>query len=203
MLLVLSGCSAPEEPGIPLYLALQRGDINQIERHLAWGTDVNAPLADGQRALQIAADTGNIVAVRKLLGQGARIDAEDAQGRTPLFAALHAGRVRIADLLLEEGAPLDASRLLLALARQGLSYRDVVAWLAGHGADLEQRDTDGDTPLLVAIRQGNHRLARHLVDNGASATVRTADGTSALALAEQLQRREIAQLLRRQGARLD
>ena len=198
--LLLAACGKPDRPTIPLYLAVQRDDIDQVERHMYWGSNMEALNADGQRPLHVAAARGNVVMVRKLLQHGVRVDAPDAAGHTALQLAILGGRTQVADELLAHGAKLDANALLLAAARQGSTDRDVVRYLVRHGADTETRDTDGDTPLLIAIRGGHLRLARHLVDNGADVNVHDAGGHSALRLALQLKEPEQAALLKRYGA---
>jgi ankyrin repeat protein len=148
----------------------------------------------------VAAATGRVIVVKLLLEHGAEVDARDQENRTALDQAVLAGRTQVADLLLRHGASLEADTLLLDAARAGTRDRDIVRWLGGHGADLEARGTDGDTPLLVAVRQNNHRLVRHLIDQGADVNVRDAAGTSALVLARELGHEEIAHWLRRSGA---
>ena len=198
--LLAGGCSEPDRPSVGLYLAVERGDLDQLDRHIYWGTDINAVLPNGQYPLHAAAEKGRIVMVRTLLKHGADINRRMADGATALDLAVLAGRTQVAELLLEQGAQLDASALLLKAAEMGLTDRDIVRFLITHGADTEQRNGDGDTPLLIAIRQDNHRLATHLVNQGADVNVKTADGTSALALARQLQVSELISLLQRQGA---
>lgn len=200
--LLLGACSKPDQPSIPLSLAIQRGDVDQLERHMYWGTDMETPDANGQRPLHIAAERGNVVIVRKLLDHGVQIDAPDAAGHTALQLAVLAGRTQAADLLLKRGARLDADALLLAAARAGTPDRDVVRYLVKHGADTETRGPDGDTPLLLAVCGRHLRLARHLVDAGADVNVRDAKGVSALALARRNGANELASMLERYGARI-
>lgn len=198
--LMLFACSEPDRPSISLYLALQRGDIDQLERHIHWGTDINEFDPDGRRPLHVAAENGRVIVVKLLLKHGAEVNAPDKANRTAIERAVLAGRTQIADLLLRQGAKLNVNTLLLDAARQGVQDRDVVRWLIAKGADIEFRGTDGDTALLAAIRLDNHRLVRHLIDQGANVNVQDAEGTSALALARELGFGEIARWLRRYGA---
>lgn len=198
--LLLSGCDEPDRPTIPLYLAVQRGDIDQLERHIHWGSDIQALDPDGLRPLHVAAAKGNVVMVRLLLKHGVAVDAKDATGRTALEIAILAGRTQVADVLLAAGAALDADALLLTAARQGNPDRDVVGYLVKHGANTEVRDDNGDTPLLLAIRGGHLRLARHLVDRGADVNVRDGSGHAAVVLARSLGQTEMVALLKRYGA---
>lgn len=199
-LALLSGCSAPDKPSIALYLAVQRGDLDQLERHIYWKTDINAELPNGQYPLQIAATKGRIVMVKTLLRHGAEINRQSADGETALDLAVLNARIKVAELLVKNGATMDASALLLKAARLGVTDRDSPRFLIEHGADTEFRDADGDNALLIAIRQDNHRLATHLVNQGTDVNATTSDGTSALALARALQASELASLLERQGA---
>jgi len=197
---LLTACSEPDRPSVALYLAVQRGDLDQLERHIHWGTDINEILPNGQHPLHTAADKGRIIMVKTLLEHGADIDRSTADGDSALDLAILSGRTQVAEVLLDQGARLDASALLLKAAATGVTDRDTVRFLTERGADLERRDTSGDTPLLIAIRQDNHRLAAHLVNRGADVNAQTADGRSALSLARQLQLPELISLLQRQGA---
>lgn len=197
---LLVGCSEPDKPSVALYLAVQRGDLDQLERHIHWGTDINTVLPNGQYPLHAAADKGRIIMVKTLLKHGADIERTTADGDSALDLAILSGRTQVAEVLLDQGAELDASALLLKAAATGVTDRDTVRFLTERGADLEQRDAAGDTPLLIAIRQDNHRLATHLVNKGADVNVKASDGRSALAIARQLQLPELISLLQRQGA---
>jgi len=147
-----------------------------------------------------AACDGDVVTVKLLLKNGADINAVNPAGRSALDDAILAGRIQVADLLLKHGARFDPDRLLLLAAKAGNTDRDVVDYLVGKGANTEVRDEKGDTPLLIAIRQGNHRLARHLVWQGADVNVVAADGRTALAIAEALNEPDLVKMLLQNGA---
>lgn len=198
--LLLGACGQVEKPSISLYLASQRGDIEQIERHIKWDSDINALDKDGDAPLHVAAQKGRIAISRLLLKHGADINLANASGHTPAYYAILSGRTRLADLLLKQGAVIDASKLLLEAAYRDVPDRDAVSYLVSHGANLETRDAQSDTALIIAIRRGNHRLARHLVAEGADVNVQDAKGKTAIQIAKQTGLRDIAQLLKRQGA---
>ena len=201
LLLLTSGCSEPNRPTVTLYLAVQRGDLDQLGRHIHWGSDINAMMPNGQFPLQTAAEKGRIIMVKELLKHGAEIDRRTAAGDSAIDLAVLNGRTQLAELLLARGAALDPSALLLKAAGAGVTDRDTIRFLIQQGADPEQRNADGDTALLIAIQQDNHRLASHLVNQGADVNVQTAEGVSALALAQQIRAPELISLLQRQGAR--
>jgi len=203
LMTIVTACSDPDQPSISLYLAVQRGDIDQIQRHIHWGADINEVDPDGYRPLHVAAAMGEIIIVKLLLKHGAEVNSPDNSGHTPIQVALLSGRTQLADLLLKHGATLDVSGLLLEVAHKGMTDRDVISWLILHGADTEQRDGQGDTALLIAVSQNNHRLARHLLNHNINVNVKNAAGLSALQIAEAQKGQDTAKLLRRYGATSD
>jgi ankyrin repeat protein len=195
-----AGCSKPDRPTVNLYLTMERGDLDQLKRHIAWGTDVLSPLPDGRTPLQIAAADGREVFVELLLKAGADPEARGADGHTALETALINGRIQVATLLAPRKKPIDANGLLLVLARNGTRDRYALAFVLQRGADLNARGPDGDSALLIAVRRNDRVFVRHLLDRGADPYVTDANGKSALAVAEELGHEDVARLLRRQGA---
>lgn len=197
---LLTGCSGPDEPTISLYTAVQRGNIDQIERHIHWGSNVDAPLPNGRYPLHEAARLGRTVMLKLLLKQGVQLDPHDRDNHTPLELAILNGRTRTAQVLIKAGAAFDPSRLLLESARAGITNRDVVRLLKQHGADLDTRDAQGNTPLLIAARHANHRLIHHLIEYGADVNARNQAGENALQLVRRQQLPEVEKFLLNNGA---
>ena len=197
---LVAGCGKPDQPTVNLYLAMQRGDLDQLKRHIAWGTDVLSPLPDGRTPLQIAAADGREVFVDLLLEHGADPQARGPNGHTALETALINGRIQVATLLAPPKKPIDANALLLELARNGTRDRYALSFVLQRGANLNGRGPDGDTALLIAVRRNDRVFVRHLLDRGADPFVTDANGKSALAVAEELGHEDVARLLRRQGA---
>jgi len=198
--LLLGGCGAPDKPSISLFTAIERGDIDQLERHIYWKSDVNAPLPGGSYPLHETARMGQLVMVTMLLEEGVSLDSTDSAGRTPLEIAMLNGRTQTAEVLIEAGAEFDPSRLLLLSAQQNVSDRDVVRFLRQKGADIDARDDDGRTPLLFAAGHGNHRLIHHLIEYGANVNARGPEGESALDLVRRQKLPEVERFLLRNGA---
>lgn len=200
MLLLIGGCGAPDQPSVSLYTAIERGDIDQLDRHLHWKTDVNTPLPGGSYPLHETARLGQLVMVKMLLDAGVELEVRDAAGRTPLEIAMLNGRTQTAKTLIDAGAEFDPSGLLLLCAQQNVTDRDVVRFLRQRGADLEARDEEGLTPLLIAARHGNHRLIHHLIEYGANVNTLGPDGESALELVRRQNLPEVERFLLRNGA---
>jgi cytohesin len=195
-----AGCSQPDPPTIPLYLALQRADLDQIERHILHGADLNAEDPDGRRPLHVAAAAGKLVVAQMLLKHGADIDAPDARGHSPLYVALLAGRTQVADMLIKRGASFRPDELLREAAMSGVSDRDVVDFLVSRGADINHRGPDGRTPLIIAIERDDRLMTKLLVSRGADVNRTDSAGRRPLAAAHSVGNANIIRLLRQNGA---
>lgn len=195
-----AACSQLEEPTVSWYLSVVRGDIEQVERHIHWDTDINAPFPSGRYPLHEAAAKGRIILLKILLDNGADTSVTDAAGRTPIELAILEGRTEAADVLGKAGATFDPSAMVLLIAQRGTEDRDVVKFLKRHGADMNATDEKGNTALMLAVIRNNHRLVHHLVEYGANVNAVNAAGETPLLLAEQVGATELIQFLQRNGA---
>lgn len=200
LLLALFGCSEPDKPTIGFYPAIQRGDIDQIERHIYWGTDINQAGPDGRMPLHVAAEAARWVVVEQLLDHGADINAQDQQGHTPLYDSLMFGRTQIAQLLIKRGAAFDASQMLHEVVANQVADRDVIELLVKQGADLNHQDKDGDSPLHLAVKRDYRVLTKLLIANGADVNVENAGGHTPLWYAIGHHNQEISRMLKKNGA---
>ncbi len=199
--LLVTACGPPPEPTINLYRAIHAGDLDQIKRHLHWGTDIDQAGADGDYPLHVAAKRGHVVVVEELLKHGAAADVKDANGRTPLQAALMAGKAQSARVLLRHGVKDDPQTLLLLLVEGGISDRDALGLLVAKGADVNAADEGGVRPLHRAVTSGQVLVVKRLIALGAEVNVTDARGRTPLAMANAGGRRDIAALLQSFGAR--
>jgi len=200
MVLTANGCTRPDPPTIPFYLALQRGDLNQIERHILYGVDLDATDPDGRRPLHVAAETGRWAVAEILLKSGADMDGTDRQGRTPVTVALLAGRTQVAVQLIKRGAAFHPDELLRQATLSGVSDRDVVDFLLKRGADIDHRDVDGKTPLILAIEGDDRVMTKLLVSRGADVNLADDGGRRPLTVANEVGNQAIIRLLRQSGA---
>ncbi|WP_312428609.1 ankyrin repeat domain-containing protein [Achromobacter sp.] len=85
------------------------------------GTDLDAPLADGDTPLNAAIRLGRRDLAQALLDAGASPDAEDGAGRGPAWIALETGQPAMLSLLAQHHARFDA-----AAAPSGQSFRSAL-----------------------------------------------------------------------------
>lgn len=129
----------------------------------------------GRTLLHGAAAAGSLPAVELLLDLGAEPDVIDAGGHTPLYCVANeckeAGSANVVRALIRAGARVNArdgvkhcTALHMAARRGNVEIAEV---LLECGADIEARDSLGDTPLRRSVNCGQTRVAALLLSRGA------------------------------------
>lgn len=155
-----------------LYWAACRQRVSTAQILLDRGANPNVVGANGS-PLRMAAGLGNFEIAGMLLDKGATIDSDLRMG-TPLNMAIKQRQFNMAEYLLSRGAnPNRASGNMDETPLMGaamLGNPDLVRSLIRYGADVNQEDVDGDTPIvyLTIGRSMNTQIAKELLLNGAS-----------------------------------
>lgn len=211
-----------------IHEAVRAGDIGKIQALLAANPEaVNAKAkSGGATPLHVAMLKGNIEVVKALLAAKPEINAIDSGHReTPLYAAAGSGRKEIVELLIGNGADVnakarDGSTALHTAARK--HHKEIVAILLANKADANAvENTGGLTPLHLAASvrptvfsyQGSLQAAKtemensfkEIVDlllaNNADINARSKNGRTPLQLAVDRKCENMAELLRKHGAK--
>jgi ankyrin repeat protein len=146
----------------------------------------------------VAYGTTRDVSVR--LEMGDPPDPKDHSDRTPLILAVEMGDVKKAELLWKRGADLKAkwggkfSMLDRAIFRQ---KPKMIEWLAANGADVNEENDFGCTPLREAVQYHDQHAVKVLLAAGAHVNYKGKHNSSALNDARD---REMIQLLLDAGA---
>ena len=128
------------------------------------------------------------------------MDAPNRDGHSPLYVALMARRARVAQQLVAAGAQFDPGALLRELALNDVGDRDAIRLLLAQGADINEKDANGDTALHLAVSRDYRVVVKHLVNAGADVNAVNGAGVTPLAIALEVGSPEIVDMLRRNGA---
>src|SRR5579875_399220 len=189
----------------PLAEAAANGSGALVEKLLQAGADVNTQVtAAGETVLMRAARVGNLEAVKVLLDHGADPNVkENFRGQTALMWASAEGHAEVMKALLAKGAEpnvrsydrdtklpnMEAGTPTAPIYRGGLTaltfaarqgQMEAAGGLIGGGADINAKDADGNSPLVLAILNSHYDLAQMLIDRGAGLDVAANNGRTAL-----------------------
>ena len=175
----------------PLSEAVKLGDVELVRTLLDAKANPDSPNQDGQTALMLASSIGSLEIAKLLIAKGANVNAvENYRGQTALMWAAGGNYADVVELLLSRGANVKARAksddwqrqmtsepraqfrqtggltALLYATRSGC-LRCAVA-IVKAGADVNQPNPDGITPLINAIDNRSYDIAMFLLDKGAN-----------------------------------
>ncbi|GAB7046906.1 ankyrin repeat domain-containing protein [Catenuloplanes indicus] len=187
-----------------LAVAAHRGNGEIVDRLLRAGARVEAIRPRGATPLRVAVAYGLADIVRSLLRHGA-LTVEPAGRGSVLTTAVSVtshrsgpAHLAVLRLLLEAGAapaPGEEEPLLTAVMLPHVPPA-VLRLLLAHGANPDQRRSDGAPAIVVAARRGDHAQVDVLLTAGAAVDARDRHGRTALMhAAERGEQRVVATLL--------
>jgi len=175
----------------PIGEAAKLGDADIARALLDAGADPDSPNQDGQTALMLTANVGAPQVAELLIRKGANVNAIEAfRGQTALMWAAATNHPEVVEVLIAHHADVKVRAkyddwprqmtsepraqfrhtggltALLYAARSGCT-RCAIAIVKG-GADVNQPNPDGITPLINAINNRAYDLALFLLDKGAN-----------------------------------
>ncbi len=215
----------------PLILAVCENDLAEVTRLLENETiDVNAQEVDGWTALATACQNRNFGIVEKLANhKEIFIDLPLTNGTTPLMIATSSieyiipqnkMQLMIAAYNIEKNIdnniPLDDESRIILQRNQAYAIEQsaahnqilktcfkIVRLLIEHGANIDEQDDQGSTPLIKAINFRNPKIAALLIDLGADITIKDKQDYDALFYAAGKGYLSLVKKLVKSGAQID
>ncbi len=160
-----------------LAIAASRGDIKKIDQLVKQGVDVNARGTSGATPLFPA--MANVRGFEHLLELGADPNVlygeNGKNGSIMHFAVMHKNP-EILKLALQYGGdpnlPEGATRSTPIFEAMGPDHKDKIPILIAAGANIDARELNGDTPVMVAAELSQYDTVYDLLQRGADYTIK-------------------------------
>ena len=194
----------------PLSHAARFGNLEMVDLLLARGAPIDARNLAGATALYFAAERGHAAVVERLIARGADVGLTGRSGISPVAAAAYAGSDAVVEALLAHGADEhvpDATGKPAIVYAAAAGRLDVLKRLLARNVDINARYPNSLTLLMWAagadekVEQAEVvKVVTYLLDGGAHIDDRDDRGRTALMIAAEGGRADVAALLLARGA---
>jgi ankyrin repeat protein len=162
---------ALKETPLGLALALQCDNVELVRALVEGGANLEIKGSSGNEPLLRAIESPycSDAVVLALLSGSPNIEIKDPFGKTPLFRAINGRRFEIAKSLILANAKTEWENGYAAIlvASKEKNSADFVKFLIDRSADMNQKDSDGNTSAHWAAIFNNLDVLQLLVDRGA------------------------------------
>lgn len=164
----------------PLIRSILCDDPRIFRFLLERGADPNIPTMNGYSPLTFACLQNNFEYVRSLLACPVDLSAKTEEGWTPLLVAATNSSV----FFNNSDHPF-YKKLIEIVYKYSKYHPDynpvrIVSLLLSHGADPNESNMFGTSPLMAASSMANYEIVRLLLDNNATVDLRDTEGKTAL-----------------------
>ncbi len=173
-----------EHQGIPFTEQAFLGEVAKnneqtVDLFAKAGINKDAANEKGQTALIVASEKGLTTILEKLIKiQGTTLNQFDKSGNTALMTAVRRGREQAVKILVENRADInfmvksdDGAATALQAAVDAPDFKEehlrILQYLIEKGANVNGRNTRGQSPLLFATDHGRTEAAKGLIEHGA------------------------------------
>jgi ankyrin repeat protein len=173
-----------EHQGLPFTAQAFLGEVSKnnektVDLFIKAGINRDAADVKGQTALIVASEKGLTNMLEKLIkNQGAGLNHFDKSGNTALMTAVRRGRENAVKILVENHADVNfmvksdegaATALQAAVDVPDFNEKHlkILQYLMEKGANVNGKNTRGQSPLLFAAEHGRTEAAKELLDHNA------------------------------------
>ena len=175
-----------EADGTGLLEAVRNGDEKALDIFVKMPELLNFADKSGRNAVMIASSKKDCTMLKKLVDAGANLKIMDNSEKTPLHYAVAGNSLECAEFLLKNGADpnlqdnfgRDAANTLMALAKE--ENIELLQILIEKSTDLERRDKEKKTLLVIAAEKGFPNYVKLLISSGVSPLSKDFSGRTAL-----------------------
>lgn len=165
-----------------------------VELLVKYGADINAQNESGKTALMLAAFSGKLKIIQELRTSGAVYDKVDKAGSYAIHYAVDGGNADSLQWMLLDGMDVNVKDTVsgwtpLLRAANISGSKDIAQLLIKFGADINAKDKENKTALMMAVINGNQPLVEVLVENGADLNFKNEYGKTPYELAVAMDRR--------------
>ncbi len=179
--------TADDEGRVAIMEAISSKLIDTFSYLLATGANVNAKTKDGNSLLMMACSASNESMVSTLIDNGADVNAKDENDETVLIKVSKEGNLYCIKRVLNENVDVNAKD---KTGKTALMYVVSNAQCLGRiepfieaKANFDEQDENGDTALMLAIKNSNFNDAQRLIEVGADLELKNKNGETAFMLA--------------------
>ncbi len=194
-----------KEGATPILYALTLGD-NDIcgQILLKSGANIHQKIANNVTLLHAAVKGKHLDIIKQLLDQGIDPNETDEEGHSALQLAAKNGDLDSFKLLMQRGAEIKA----LDKSNAGVLHYacgwdkpiDMAKFLVEQGLDVNLKNKEGETALLIAVKNENLAVALYLIDKKANLNDQDEKGNTALHYAVEKYSKKMMVLLLLKGA---
>lgn len=186
----------------PLHLAAKTGNKEIIKILVDEGADINATDDSGESAMIYGIKAGKTEAVRFMKELGADVTIADNEGRTAVDYANIKGMTGMIESLLDasESHTDSFGNTPLHQSCYNGHSESVKTMLKNPDIEVDAANDAGDTPLSIAVGEGNLYIVELLLEAGADANRQNNSGESLLHLAARQRKPHMVDTLLKHGA---
>ena len=190
-----------------LIIATAAGSFECLKILLEYGASINYQNSYGETALMIAGMCRERTCLQLLLEHNASINVQDNEGMTALMHAAAKGSAECVKILINSNAKLDLiddngnDALIKSLFTEYIdNNRDCSLLLIKAGCMINQEDTYGKTPLIIAIWYYKINVINELIARGVNVNHCTKNNDTALWVAANKLDKDSLKILLNAGA---
>ncbi|XP_063818305.1 fibronectin type 3 and ankyrin repeat domains protein 1 isoform X2 [Pseudophryne corroboree] len=153
-----------------------------------------------QTGLMLACFAGHLDVVEFLRNHGVPWDLRDRSGCAAMHWAADGGHLKVIEWMINDDCKVDIkdtclewTPLMRVSAISGNT--EVAKCLINAGAEVNVKDKDGKTPLMVATLNNHEHLVRLLIERGADCSITNEYGISIAKMAKAFNRQNVMEML--------